>query len=80
MKVMVKDCQWYFIRTYLQCNDSKVDVRILIAGLEMDLLKVVLQQVKMMFVHVRTPAAFEMGKILTDNSFKALSGKEVYTD
>jgi len=40
--------------------------------MEMDLLKVVLKQINMTFVHVPTPKDFERGKGLIDNLSRAM--------
>ena len=53
----------------------KADVRFHIAGLEMDLLRVVLQKVNMAFLPVTTPEEFEWGK---DLLFQVMIEKEAY--
>ena len=76
MKAFVRDTENDLITNYVQFNDSEGDVRIHIAGLEMDLLRVVLQQMNMTFVHVPTPDGFEWGNGLL--LFNAMIEKETY--
>jgi hypothetical protein len=46
-----------------------------VVGLEMNLLRVVLQQMNMTFVHVPTPNVFEMEKLSVNNLITALITK-----
>jgi hypothetical protein len=49
-----------------------------VAGKEVWLLEVVLQQMNMTFVHVPTPEGFEIEKVSTDNLITAILAKEAY--
>jgi hypothetical protein len=68
MKAVVKDNHWYFTTKYVYYNDSKGNVRIYVAGLECDLLRVVLEHMNMTFVHVPT----------TESLSGAMFSKEAY--
>jgi hypothetical protein len=57
MKAFVRDDHWKFTVQYVNHTDSNVRY---IEGLEMDLLRFVLQQMNMMFFRVPTPKGFEM--------------------
>jgi hypothetical protein len=60
MKAVVRDGHWKFTAEYVNHTDSNGSVVRYIEGLEMDLLRVVLQQMNMTFLHVPTPKGFEM--------------------
>ena len=49
-----------------------------IAGLDMDLLRVVLQQMNMAFVHVLTPEGFETEEEWVINLIRSMVVKECY--
>jgi hypothetical protein len=79
MKAVVRDGHWWFTTIYIYNLDSHDGFVWHINGLEYDLLKVVLQQMNMSFVHVPTPKGFERGKgsHLT-NLVMGMLGKEIY--
>jgi len=78
MKAVVRDTHWYLTTKYVYYNDSNGKVLKHVAGLEYDLLRVVLQQMNMSFVHVPTPEGFEMEEGLVDNLIGAMFEKEAY--
>jgi len=78
MKAVVRDTHWYLTTKYVYYNDSNGNVLKYVAGLEYDLLRVVLQQMNMSFVHVPTPEGFEMEKGSVNNLSRAMFEKEVY--
>jgi hypothetical protein len=55
MKAFVRDDHWKFTVQYVNHTDSNGSVVRYIEGLEMDLLRVVLQQMNMKFFHVPAP-------------------------
>ena len=78
MKVVVRDADWDFTSYYdyrLDSNGSNVTE---VFGVEMELLKLVLKQMNMTFIHVPTPDGFEFLKGMTDNLTKVMLAKEVY--
>jgi hypothetical protein len=79
LKAVVRDGHWYFTTKYINYKDSNGNDLKYIDGLEMDLLRVVLQQMNMTFVHVPTPNGFEMDDgSLISNLVMSMIGKEVY--
>ena len=78
MKAIVREGNSDFSTKYIQYNDSNGNVGMHIEGLEYDLLRVILQQMNMTFVHVPTPEDFKLRKELINNLFRALFGKEAY--
>jgi hypothetical protein len=76
MNAIVREGNSEFITKYIQYKDSNGNVRMHIEGLEYDLLRVVLQQMNMTFVHVPTPEDFKMWKGLIDNLFRTMIRKE----
>jgi hypothetical protein len=60
MKEVVRDGHWKFTVEYVNHTDSNGSVVRYIEDLEMDLLRVVLQQMNMTFFHVPTLKEFEM--------------------
>jgi hypothetical protein len=60
MKAVVRDSHSNFTTQYVQYMNSNGSVVKYIVGLEYDLLKAVLQQMNMTFVHVPTPKWFEI--------------------
>jgi len=78
MKAVVRDTHWYLTTKYVYYNDPNVNVLKYVAGLEYDLLMVVLQQMNMSLVHVPTPEGFEKEEGLVDNLIGAMFEKEVY--
>jgi len=51
-EALICDTQWCFTTKYINVTYSNGSVVSYVAGLEMDLLRVVLQQMNMTFVHV----------------------------
>ena len=79
MKAVVRNGHWYFTSNYVYYNSSNRNVLRYIEGLEYDLLRVVLQQMNMTFVHVPTPKSFEIWDVpQTKNLVSGLFGKEIY--
>ena len=80
MKAVVIDGDWDLTTNFIDHKDSNGNFVTEITGMEMDLLRVVLQQMNMTFVHVPTTEVpiFEKGKI-SDDLFWAMIGKEVDT-
>jgi len=77
MKAVVRDGDWNLTTTYINHTDSNGNVVIEIAGMEMDLLRVVLQQMNMTFVHVPTAVVTTHAKgRLLDDLFWAMFAKE----
>jgi hypothetical protein len=79
MKAVVRDSHWKFTTVYVSHTFSNGTVVRHIRGLEYDLLRVVLQQMNMTFVHVPTPDGFEMedGSLIS-NLLTGMIGKEIY--
>ena len=67
MKAVVRDCYGHFTALYVKHTCSNGSVVTYVQGLEMDLLRVVLQQMNMTFIHVPTPEGFEVEKGLISN-------------
>jgi len=59
MKALVFDRQWSFSTKYVNHTYSNGTVVTYIAGFEMKLLSIVLQQMNMTFIHVTSPENFE---------------------
>jgi hypothetical protein len=59
MKAVVRDGYSELNTQYFQSNNSNGYVRIYIDGLEMELLRIVLQKMNMTFVHVPTPEGYQ---------------------
>jgi hypothetical protein len=78
MKALVRDGNWYFSTYYVNYVNSNENVVTEVTGMEMDLLKVVLQQMNMTFVDALIPVDFEIFNGLTDNLINAMLLKEVY--
>jgi hypothetical protein len=75
MKAVVRDGKNVFTTCYLNGNvSSGSDVK----GLEMGLLRIILQQMNMTFVHVPTPEGFELEKQSVNNLVTAMFAKEAY--
>ena len=77
MKAVVNEGEWVLTTTYINHTDSYGNVVTELAGMEMDLLRVVLQQMNMTFVHVPTtivPIYEEKG--MSDDLFWAMFAKE----
>jgi len=58
MKVVVRNSQWNFTTYYIRKRYSNGSVVRYVEGLEIDLLKLVLKQMNMTFIHVPTPRGF----------------------
>jgi hypothetical protein len=79
MKAFVRDSHWDFITRYVTLKESNGSVGRHIKGLEYDLLKVVLKQMNMTFLHVPTPEGFEMEEgSLTSKLVLGMIGKKIY--
>jgi len=78
MKAVVRDDNWILTTYYEYRQDSNESVVKDVKGIEMQLLKLVLKQMNMTFIHVPTPEGFEIEKGMTDNLTKAMLVKEVY--
>jgi hypothetical protein len=78
MKAVVQDAYWSFTTKYVHYNDSNGNVGTYIEGLEYDLLKVVLEQMNMTFVHVPSPKGFEEWNIFANELMIAMLAKETY--
>jgi len=78
MKAVVRYSDWFDTNSYyIYLISSKSNVTEAY-GMEMDLLKLVLDQMNMTFVHVPTPEDFETDGGLTNNLIRAMIAKEVY--
>jgi len=79
MKAVVRNGYWNLTTTFINHTDSNGNFVTEIAGMEMDLLRVVLQQMNMTFVHDPTTEnpINENGK-LSDDLFWAMIAKEAY--
>ena len=78
MKAIVRDAHRYFTTNYVNRTDSNGSFVREVVGLEMNLLRVVLQQMNMTFVHVPTPKGFEVEIRSVDNLIKAFIAKDAY--
>jgi hypothetical protein len=78
MKAVVRDAHWDFTTLYVHYNDSNGNVGTYIKGLEYDLLKVVLEQMNMTFVHVPTPEGFEKQDATVNDLLIDMLAKESY--
>jgi hypothetical protein len=76
MKAVVRDSHWYFTTNYVYYRGSNSNIVRYVEGLEYDLLRVVLQQMNMTFVHVPSPEGFEMeDEFLISNLVMGMFGK-----
>jgi len=75
MKAAVRD-GYGFLETYY--IKDKVSSESDIKGLEMDLLRIILKQMNMTFVHVPTPEGFEIENGSVNNLVNAMIAKEAY--
>jgi len=75
MKAVVRDAH-AFVGTYYRYGEDN-SVRE-IRGLEMVLLRIILKQMNMRFVHVPTPEGFVLEKGSVNNLFTSMSAKETY--
>jgi hypothetical protein len=75
MKAVVRDRFWEFITKYVNHTDSNGSVVKYIEGLEMDLLRVVMQHMNMTFSLVPTPQEFEIDNVT--NLVTGMFGKEI---
>jgi hypothetical protein len=79
MEAAVRNGHSNFSTNYLQYKDSNGNIVRYITGLEYSLLKVVLQQMNMSFVHVPTPKGFEIEEgSEVANLDSGMLGKELY--
>jgi len=78
MKAVVRNCGWNLTTNYIQNSYSNGSVVTYVKGLEMDLLRLVLKQVNMTFIHVPTPGGFECGIEKTHNLTRAMNRRKVY--
>jgi hypothetical protein len=78
MKAVVRDGNWNYTTNYVNLTDSNGRFVTDISGMEMDLLKLVLKQMNMTFIHVPTPEGFEIEKGLSDNLTRSMVAKESY--
>jgi hypothetical protein len=60
IKAVVRDGHWSFTTIYVYYKDSNGRNLLYIGDWEMDLLRIVLQQMNMTFEHVHTPKGFEI--------------------
>jgi len=75
MKAVVRDGRGFVATYYVKGKKSSgIDVR----GFEMDLLRIILKQMNMTFVHVPTPKGFELGKDSVNNLVSVMIAKEAY--
>jgi hypothetical protein len=75
MKAVVRDAGGFITTQYVKGKDSTgSDIK----GMEMDLLRIILEQMNMTFIHVPTPYGFEFGNNLLDNLTTAMIAKEAY--
>jgi hypothetical protein len=77
-KAVVREGHWDFIMNDIYDKNSNKNVVWDVEGLEIMLLRVVLQQMNMTFVHVYTPKGFEMEERSANNLIMAMTAKEVY--
>jgi hypothetical protein len=78
MKTVVRNNAWRFITVYTKQLSSNGSVMTYIQGLEMDLLRLVLKQMNMTFIHVPTPVDFDFGKGRTRNLIRTMVAKKAY--
>ena len=77
MKAVVEDGDWNLTTSYINETDSNGNVFMKVVGMEMDLLRVVLQQMNMTFDHIPTPEDINNdNRSLTDDLFWAMIEKE----
>jgi hypothetical protein len=75
MKAVVRDGYGFIETYYLNENvSSENDIK----GLEMNLLKIILKQMNMTFVHVPTPEGFELEDALINNLVSAMVARKAY--
>jgi hypothetical protein len=78
MKAVVRNPHRYFTINYFNRTDSNGSFVREVVGLEVNILRVVLQKMNMSFVHVPTPECFEVEIRSVENLIKALIAKEAY--
>jgi len=78
MKALVFDNQWVFTTKYVNLTYSNGTVVTYITGLEMKVLRIVLQQMNMTFIQVHPRENFETEKNLVNNLVNSLFLKEYY--
>jgi hypothetical protein len=77
MKAVVRDGHWFLTTVYVKHNGSNGSIVRYRAGLEMDVIRVVLQQMNMMIVHVHTPEGFQK-KFLEASLFSSMFANDVW--
>jgi len=73
-----KNAYWEFTTDYVNHTNSNGTVVTEVIGSELDLLKLVLEQMNMAFILVPIPEDFELEKGLTANLIGAMLAKETY--
>ena len=77
MKAVVSD-DWFYTTYFYYVRNSNGSFVTIVSGMEMDLLRIVLKQMNMTFVHVLIAEDFEFKNGLTDNLSRAMIGKDVF--
>jgi hypothetical protein len=78
MKAVVRNANRPFITYYETHQDSNGTFVTEVFGMEMELLKLVLEQMNMTFIHVPTPKGFELPNRITGNLFRDMFEKRAY--
>jgi hypothetical protein len=78
MKAIVRIGQWYFTTNYAFYKDINGNDSLYIEGLEMELLRIILQQLNMTFFFVPTPRGFERGNSDEFNLVRTMIAKEAF--
>ena len=78
MRAVVRNGYLIFTTFYFTQQDSNGDTLPEVHGIEFNLLKIVLKQMNMTFIHVPTPEGFEIEKGLTANLISTMLAKEAY--
>jgi hypothetical protein len=78
MKAVVFDGKWDFTTKYIKHIDSKWNAVSYIEGIELKLLKVVLQKMNMTFLHVPTPVCSEGEEMCRNKFLNSMLEKEIY--
>jgi hypothetical protein len=69
---ILRDNYWYFTNKYVYYNDSNGNVGMYLEGLVYNLLRVVLENMNMIFDHVPTPVERLVGAMLPKEVYRAL--------
>jgi hypothetical protein len=75
MKAVVRDGRGFVATRYVRGKNS---IGVNVRGFEMDLLRIILQQMNMTFVHVPTPEVFELRKESVSNLVTLMIAKKAY--